>query len=101
MVSFEIRLDPVGVGGTDLDFVQERLAALGVDTLEALLLTHAHTDHFDGMPDILRGVHVRTFYNNGQVRSFSRYNELLSLAASRAGQVTPPWIACRGEDATS
>ena len=79
---------PAGVDGTDLDFVQGRLAALGVDTLEALLLTHAHTDHFDGMPDILRDVHVRTFYNNGQVRSFSRYNELLSLAASRAGQVT-------------
>ena len=79
---------PAGVDGTDLDFVQGRLAALGVDTLEALLLTHAHTDHFDGMTDILREVHVRTFYNNGQVRSFSRYNELLSLAASRADQVT-------------
>ena len=41
-------------------------------------------------PDIYRKVHVRTFYNNGQVRSFSRYSELLSLAASRAGQVTVP-----------
>ena len=77
---------PAGIGGSDRDFVQERLAALGVDTLEVLLLSHAHTDHFDGMADILREIPVRTFYYNGQVRTLVRYQEVLDLAASRAGQ---------------
>ena len=77
---------PAGVGGSDRDFVQEQLAALGVDTLEVLILSHAHSDHFDGMADILREIHVKTFYYNGQVRTFNRYQEVLDLASSRADQ---------------
>jgi competence protein ComEC len=77
---------PAGVGGSDRAFVRARLAALGVDTLEVLILSHAHSDHFDGMADILRQIYVRTFYYNGQVRTFNRYQEVLDLAASRAGQ---------------
>ena len=75
---------PAGSGASDPGFVQRRLAALGVDSLEALLLSHAHSDHFAGMDDILRSQHVRNFYYNGQLRDFFRYQELIALAASEA-----------------
>jgi competence protein ComEC len=68
----------------DVDYVVGRLEALGVDTLQAMILSHAHSDHFDGMGDILTGLHVRHFYYNGQVRDFFRYQQVIGLAGSRA-----------------
>lgn len=81
---------PAGAGGNDRDFVQSHLEALGIDTLEVLLLTHAHSDHLDGMADILRETTVETFFYNGQVRSFSRYEQVVDLAEARAGAVVVP-----------
>jgi beta-lactamase superfamily II metal-dependent hydrolase len=75
---------PAGPGGLDMDFVAGRLEALGVDTLEAMILSHAHSDHFDGMSDVLERVHVRAFYYNGQVRNFSRYTSLIAQAGTDA-----------------
>lgn len=75
---------PAGVDGTDLDYVATRLAALGVDTLEALILSHAHSDHFDGMSAVLERTHVRAFYYNGQVRNFFRYTSVIAQAATDA-----------------
>jgi competence protein ComEC len=71
----------------DPGYVARRLAALGVDTLEMVLLTHAHSDHFAGLEPVLRGVHVRRFYHNGQQRSLSDYRRLLSTAAADADSV--------------
>lgn len=84
---------PAGVGGSDPGFVARRLAALAVDTLEALLLSHAHGDHFDGMPAVLGQVVVRRFIYNGQVRNFSAYASVLALAGSRADTVIVPGAA--------
>jgi competence protein ComEC len=84
---------PAGQGGADLDYVAERLEALGVDTLEALVLSHAHTDHFDGMGAVLDRIDVRAFYYNGQVRDFFRYTNLIQQAGTDAGMrvtVTQP-----------
>ena len=77
---------PAGAGASDAGFVEARLDALGVDSLEALVLSHAHTDHFDGMEDILRGAHVRNFYYNGQVRALARYENLIALAGVLADE---------------
>jgi len=77
---------PQGPEGANMDFVAGRLEALGVDTLEALVLSHAHSDHFDGMSDVLDRVHVRAFYYNGQVRNFSRYTSLITQAATDADE---------------
>jgi beta-lactamase superfamily II metal-dependent hydrolase len=84
---------PEGLEGANRAYVSERLQGLGVDTLEALVLSHAHSDHFDGMSDVLDRVHVRTFYYNGQVRNFSRYTSLIFQAATDADEritVTEP-----------
>jgi beta-lactamase superfamily II metal-dependent hydrolase len=78
---------PGGVDGTEPGRVAARLAALGVDTLGFMLLTHAHADHFLGMPPVLNSVRVRRFYYNGQVRSLASYQTTLSTAAARADSV--------------
>lgn len=75
---------PAGAGGVNLGYVAGRLAALGVDTLEAMVLSHAHSDHFDGMSAVLDRVHVRAFYYNGQVRDFFRYTNLIQRAGTVA-----------------
>lgn len=81
---------PAGVDGSDNDYVSARLGTLGVSRLEALLLTHAHSDHFDGMLDVLESIQVDRFIYNGQVRSYSRYNQLIQQAHSRADTVIIP-----------
>lgn len=68
-------------------FVATRLAALGVDTLMFAILTHAHADHFGGLPEVFNRTRVRRFYYNGQVRSLSAYNSVISLAQQRADSV--------------
>lgn len=76
---------PAGVGGQDRDFVLRRLDALGVDTLEAIILTHAHADHYLGMPPVLAARVVRNFYDNGQHRTAEGYEDFLDDAAARTG----------------
>ncbi|NNK62388.1 MAG: MBL fold metallo-hydrolase [Gemmatimonadetes bacterium] len=87
---FLVDAGPAGTDGDDEDYVHTRLAALGVSELRGLLLTHAHTDHFRGMPDVLDGARVETFYHNGQVRSFAEYTSFIANATARADEVVIP-----------
>jgi len=76
---------PAGPGGLDRGYIAGRLQALGVDTLTALVLSHAHTDHFDGMGTVLDRLTVLAFYFNGQARNFFGYESLLGQALAKAG----------------
>lgn len=87
--SFHAVVD-AGPGGGNFAHVAERLRALRVDTLQMMVLTHAHSDHYQGMPAILERIHVRRFLYNGQVRSLSSYNNLLADARARADTTTVP-----------
>lgn len=81
---------PAGANASDPGYVARRLGQIGVDTLAFMLLTHAHSDHFQGMTDVLNQVHVRRFYYNGQLRNLSFYNSVITLANQRAGAVIVP-----------
>jgi competence protein ComEC len=81
----------IDAGASDDDnetYVRTRLTALDVDTLHFMQLTHAHSDHFAGMDEILgSGIHVEEFIYNGQVRSLGFYNDVLAEAAASADTV--------------
>lgn len=70
-------------------YVRNRLQALGVDTLRFMQLTHAHSDHFAGMDEILgSAIRVRSFVYNGQVRDLGFYQSVLTAAHNNADTVT-------------
>ncbi|MDH3456664.1 MAG: MBL fold metallo-hydrolase, partial [Gemmatimonadota bacterium] len=81
---------PAGVGGSDVNLVRRELDALGVDTLVAMVLSHAHSDHFGGMAPVLQNQVVERFYANGQVRNFSAYTALITEAQIRANTYVEP-----------
>jgi len=78
---------PSGPGGNDPSFVARQLATLHVDSLAILLLTHAHDDHYGGMSPVLSRAKVQRFLYNGQVRSLTSYNSMLSQAHALADSV--------------
>ena len=87
MVHVLIDAGPAGANASDPAFVSRQLAALHVDTLALLVLTHAHSDHYGGMLPVLSGVKVRRFLYNGQVRSIASYGSVLSQAQLLADSV--------------
>lgn len=95
---------PAGADGSQPGYVATRLQALGVETLEAVLLTHAHSDHFAGLPPVLNAFAVRRFFYNGQVRNYSDYSNLIAQATTRADSVIVPGavreVLLGGEDGT-
>ena len=78
---------PGGAAGSNQGLVAQRLQAMGVDTLLFAQLTHAHSDHFQGLDEVLEGIHVRQFVYNGQVRSYWEYQNLLTTAEQEADTV--------------
>ena len=81
---------PAGSGASDPGYVARRLLSLGVDTLSLLVLTHAHSDHYAGMSEVLGRIHVRRFVYNGQLRSLQSYLDLVQTARTRADTVIVP-----------
>jgi beta-lactamase superfamily II metal-dependent hydrolase len=81
---------PAGADGADPGFVARQLTSLGVDSLAFLLLTHAHGDHYQGMPAVVAATDIGTFFYSGQVRNLSSYNALVSQARAAADQTVTP-----------
>lgn len=87
--SFHAVVD-AGPGDGSFAYVVERLRQIGVDTLQMMVLSHAHSDHYQGMPAVLERIHVRRFLHNGQVRSLTSYNNVLASARTRADTTIVP-----------
>lgn len=81
---------PAGTGGSDFNFVRNRLQALGVDSLEFVQLTHAHGDHYLGMTAVLNAFDIKRFIYNGQLRSLASYNTVVNLGNTRADSTIVP-----------
>lgn len=75
---------PAGANGSDRGYVARRLGDLGVTALEALILSHAHGDHYLGIDDVYDDIEVGTFFYNGQVRNLASYNTTVGIATAQS-----------------
>ena len=75
-------------GGDDPETAARALRTLGVDSLALVVLSHAHTDHYNGLHQVLRRHPVGAFAWNGDARTLDSYRRLLrQVDASRANPI--------------
>jgi beta-lactamase superfamily II metal-dependent hydrolase len=82
---------PQGPDASNPGYVAQRLQTMGVSQLDFVQLTHAHSDHYAGLSQVLNGVAVGWFVYNGQQRAnIGGYQTVLSTANARADTVVVP-----------
>lgn len=59
--------DPLGLRDVGKDIVLPSLAALGVDRLHAVVLSHPHPDHYRGLVAVAADLVVSEFWWNGEI----------------------------------
>jgi beta-lactamase superfamily II metal-dependent hydrolase len=66
------------------------LRALGVDTIDLLVVSHNHDDHMGGVPDVLASFPVRNYMDNGvpSARTYRLYEESVQRSGARYLQAT-------------
>lgn len=84
---------PQGPDASNPGYVAQRLAGLGVTRLDFVQLTHAHSDHYAGLSQVLNGIPVSWFVYNGQQRAnIGGYQTVLTAANNRADTVVVPTV---------
>ncbi|RME24400.1 MAG: MBL fold metallo-hydrolase, partial [Deltaproteobacteria bacterium] len=70
-----------GIRGAD---VVGQLRARGVDGLDLVIATHPHADHIGGMADVLRGLPVRFYTDNGLPHTTRTYAAVMDAVEEEA-----------------
>jgi competence protein ComEC len=70
----------------------------GIRRLDAVIFTHAHEDHYGGLPSLLRAVDVGVVYGPQQENPAKTFDELVSLADSLGVPLRTLWRGDQIED---
>src|SRR5262245_31494144 len=58
-----------GFEGRDAKRIEKALKAAGVTAIDHLIVTHYHTDHYGGVPELAKLVTINRFYDHGPASS--------------------------------
>lgn len=74
-----------GFNGRDADRIQAAMKRAGITQIDHLVMTHYHTDHFGGIPELARRVPVKNFYDHGPMTELAEDKDFATkYAAYRA-----------------
>lgn len=59
------------------------LKEVGIDKLEAVILSHPHADHIGGILSLINGIEIGKIYNSGYEYDSNLYKNYLALARSK------------------
>lgn len=59
--------------------VVDKLRQRGVSALDLVVATHPHADHIGGMDDVVAGLPIKNYIDNGLPHTTATYNKLMSL----------------------
>ncbi|MCK6504657.1 MBL fold metallo-hydrolase [Myxococcota bacterium] len=63
--------------------VVDELRARGVEQLDLVVATHPHADHIGGMQDVVEGLPIRVYTDNGLPHTTQTYMELMAAVEAR------------------
>jgi competence protein ComEC len=74
-----------GFEGRDAKRIEKAMKAAGVTAIDHLIVTHYHTDHFGGVPELAKLVMINKFYDHGPMSSLDEDKDFATkYAAYRA-----------------
>ncbi|MBV8844620.1 MAG: MBL fold metallo-hydrolase [Bryobacterales bacterium] len=74
-----------GFGGRDADRIAKAAKAAGVKRIDYLLITHFHSDHVGGVPNLLQRLPVSVFLDHGgSIEDGGKYPDAYAAAIAKA-----------------
>ena len=81
-------------GGRSKTRIRERLSSLGITDLDAVLATHADSDHISGLVEVFDLFQIERFYWNGQAHDTLAFQNLMTAAQTEGSVIT---VSTRGD----
>jgi len=80
-----------GFDGRDAHRIQQAMSKAGITTIDHLIITHYHTDHYGGVPALAAVVPIRKFYDHGPMEQLAEDADFAKkYAAYRVAAKTRP-----------
>ena len=71
-----------GFEGRDAGRIQAAMKKAGIAEIDHLIVTHYHTDHYGGVPELARRVKVHRFYDHGPMASLDEDKDFAAKYAA-------------------
>lgn len=74
-----------GFDGRDAKRIEQAMKIAGITAIDHLIVTHYHTDHYGGVPELAKRVKINKFYDHGPLASLAEDKDFATkYAAYRA-----------------
>lgn len=80
-----------GFDGRDAKRIEQAMKVAGITAIDHMIMTHYHTDHYGGIPELAKRVKVNKFYDHGPMSSLDEDKDFATkYAAYRAAAKDQP-----------